>query len=172
MGSTLCPSEESPWWLKSKSWRIKLCCCSAFICTLRKKKKKPSASKAVRITQFSDGGKALWKKTFRAAGFARGNCYTLQLVSERKEVFQMNNFMTFNHTHTAWVLNYFKWELQKDLLLKWVKSPKRLPNRTKRFGLKCQTETDLVLGISVPGFSRLVQGRNDPPMAGGTDCSI
>lgn len=57
--NSLYPQKSPPWQLKSKSWRIKLCCCSAFICTLRKKK--PRASKAVGITQFSDGGKAsLW----------------------------------------------------------------------------------------------------------------
>ena len=38
MGSTLCPPEEPSRWLKNKSWRIKLCCCSGFIYTLREKK--------------------------------------------------------------------------------------------------------------------------------------
>lgn len=109
--------------------------------------------------------KHCWKRTFQAASFAPGNCYTLQLVSEKKEVMQMNNFMTLNHTHTAWISNYFKWEFQKDPLVKWVKSPKQLPTRTKRFGWKCPVEMG-------PGRTRFwdsqdLDSRAHPPMGRG-----
>lgn len=113
--------------------------------------------------------KHCWKKGFsKAASFAPGNCHTLQLVSKRKgEVFQMNNFMTFNHTHTAWISNYFKWKLQKDLPVKWVKSPKPLPNRAERFGLKCQVERDLGRDTVRSGVPRRVQRRVYPLTEGG-----
>lgn len=58
----------------------------------------------------------------------------------------MNNFMTFNHTHTTWISNYFEQELQKDLPIKRVKCLKQLPSRTKRLKLQCRTETNLGWG--------------------------